>query len=140
MNKKELAELLNGRKYREEITSEEEKKAKDNNLVVVFGASDDLCEFRGAIDEELGAWDGNSFKVKKKKLSVKELGGRNVGWIENKVEGKNVINQIWAPQDEEQQTIASWKFQTEIEHETFKIYDDYELYCIGIVFSIDDLK
>jgi hypothetical protein len=36
MNAKELASVLNGREYREEITEDEEKIAKENNLVVIF--------------------------------------------------------------------------------------------------------
>lgn len=51
----ELASKLNGREYREEITKEEEAWAKQNRLLVVFGASDDLIEFRGLINDESGA-------------------------------------------------------------------------------------
>ena len=58
MTKEELAALINGRKYRHELTDKEEKAAKDARLVVVFGASDDLMEFRGAINDECGAYDG----------------------------------------------------------------------------------
>ena len=46
--------MLNGRSYRNEITSSEEKLAKENNLVVVYGASDDLVELAGAMSEEFG--------------------------------------------------------------------------------------
>ena len=42
MTAKELAELLNGREYGNEITSDEEKLAKESGLVVVFGYSDDM--------------------------------------------------------------------------------------------------
>jgi len=52
MNKEELAKLLDGCEYRKEITHEQDQIAKDNNLVVVFGASDDLTEFRGAFYNE----------------------------------------------------------------------------------------
>ena len=52
MTKEELAELLNGRQYREEITSDEEKIAYENGLIVIFGASDDLTIFKGIIDTE----------------------------------------------------------------------------------------
>jgi hypothetical protein len=40
MTAKELAALLNGRKYLEEITAAEERQAKESGLLVVFGASD----------------------------------------------------------------------------------------------------
>lgn len=57
MTAKELAEMLSGRKYGMEITSEEARAAKDAGLVVVYGYSDDNVEFRGAIDEEVGAYE-----------------------------------------------------------------------------------
>ena len=50
-----LADHLNHRQYREELDDNLEKFAKDYNLVVAFGISDDLIEFRGAFEEEFGA-------------------------------------------------------------------------------------
>lgn len=47
MTAKELAEMLFGRKYGMEITSEEARATKDAGLVVVYGYSDDNVEFRG---------------------------------------------------------------------------------------------
>ena len=55
MTKEQLAELLNGNEYRDEMTKEQEQAAKQNNLLVLFGASDDLLEMRGAIRDEVGA-------------------------------------------------------------------------------------
>jgi hypothetical protein len=46
MTKEAFAELLNGRQYRAELSSEEEQLAMENKLVIVFGASDDLLELR----------------------------------------------------------------------------------------------
>ena len=48
MDAKELAQKLHGRTYGN-ITTQDAAEAKDNDLVIVFGASDDLMEFRGAI-------------------------------------------------------------------------------------------
>lgn len=49
MTKESLAAILNGRTYGDEITKEEEAQAKAAELVVIYGASDDLVEFGGAI-------------------------------------------------------------------------------------------
>lgn len=57
MTKQELAAQLDGREYPFELTPEEKKQAKADSLVVICGASDDLAEFAGAIDDELGAPD-----------------------------------------------------------------------------------
>lgn len=66
ITKEQFAELLNGNEYRDEMTKEQECIAKENNLLVVFGASDDLLEVRGAISDEYGAYDGGEFLLVKK--------------------------------------------------------------------------
>lgn len=53
MNKETLAEMINGRSYRNEMHKEEEQIAKESGLIVIFGACDDLVEFRGAIREKI---------------------------------------------------------------------------------------
>src|SRR5438876_9739640 len=60
MTREELAEKLNGREYGADISDAEEQLAKDAGLVVVFGYSDDNVEFRGAIHDEHGCYDGDS--------------------------------------------------------------------------------
>ena len=67
MTKEELAALLNGMEYGQEF---EDKaglgvmtEGQDDRLVIIYGQSDDLLEFSGAINEELGAWDGCSCKI-----------------------------------------------------------------------------
>ncbi len=58
MNKEELAKRLDGRLIGNEISKEEEAKAQEDGLIVIFGASDDLAEIRGAIYDEVGCYDG----------------------------------------------------------------------------------
>lgn len=65
ITKEELAEKLNGRTYLNEMTEEEEQEAKESELVVVFGQSDDLVELRGAIDDELDMYDGGTIYLTK---------------------------------------------------------------------------
>lgn len=63
MTKEQLAERLNGRSYCNEITTDEEAAAISAGLVVVFGASDDLIEFRGAINDESDCYDCGTVRV-----------------------------------------------------------------------------
>ena len=56
MTKEEFAKMLDGRQYREEMTSNEEKLAESHVLLVCFGASDDLLELRGIIYDEFDAF------------------------------------------------------------------------------------
>ena len=49
----EYAEALKWREMGNELTEEEEQKAKELGFVIVFAYSDDNSEFRGAIDDEV---------------------------------------------------------------------------------------
>ncbi len=53
---KELAKKLDKTQYPFTLSLEEVKYCKENDIVVVFGNSDDLMEFDGAIYEELGCY------------------------------------------------------------------------------------
>ena len=145
MTKEQFAEMLNGREYREEITLKECKAAEENGLVVIFGASDDLVEFRGVIYDEIGAWDGCEFAIatpgteikcteedkyyRAKKLEVVEFeSGKQID--ENKFEA------LWSPDELD----CSWLIKTTVTHASFDILEDGELYCRGVVIDIKDLQ
>lgn len=139
MKKEDLAAILNGRIYRNEITREEQVSAKENGLVVVFGYSDDNMEFSGAIDDEVGAWDGTVAKIyKHPKTGLWDILRED---DEEQAEEWGVdtreIEAVWCPDELDP---ASWLIKSEIPHATFDIFEDEELYCRGIVFSISDLK
>ena len=121
MKKEELAVLLNGREYRNEITKEQEQLAKDNGLAVVFGYSDDNMEIRGAIYNEYGCYNGGKISFNKTGDEIKS--------------GKNSITAVWSPKTPD----CSWIYKTKIPHANFNILEDGELYCVGMVFSVDDL-
>ena len=58
-----LAEYLHGREYRSELTRGLAAAAKAAGLVVIYGASDDLLVFEGAIDDEVGACRGTTVYI-----------------------------------------------------------------------------
>ena len=134
---KEFAETLSGRSIGEEICKDEEKRAAGLGLVVVYGYSDDNVELRGAIDEEVGAYDGTTIRLTKTGV----LQGPACDSAENCecpyfAAAKNAaktIEAVWGAGG------VSWTFETNIPHETFNIYEDGELFCVGIVFSMEDL-
>ena len=121
----DFAKKINGREYGNEITKEEINQARENGLVMVYGSSDDLMEFVGAIEEEVNCLTGGYFRINSKNLKVKK----------GDVTSKNKIYADWNNRNKN----ASWCYDTEIHHSTFNIYEYGELYCIGIVFSIYDL-
>ena len=137
MTKEELAKKLNGRKYREEITPEEEQEAKSNNLVVVFGASDDLMEFRGAIYDEIGVWEGGVVSIDKNGPIINECDSDECPYFERRKELGTKIEAIWAPPE---YRCVSWAYKTEIPHAKFSVMEDGKVYCRGIVFSLDDVR
>lgn len=134
---KQLAELLDAREYDNEITPEEEKLARDNNLVVVFGASDDLCEILGAIDDEVGCYNGGNFFINKNGVSDITEEDEEVlnkyGVLDQIKDQNRGITAIW------DQDGYSWTYKTDIPHETFEIVDNGNKYCRGIVFSLEDI-
>ena len=103
---------LNGRDYGKEITPFEEQRANELGFVVVFGYSDDNAEFRGAISDEIGCFNG----------------GRVFE------QGDKYIDAVWCEGD------YSWTYNTNIPHATFDIYENGEKYCKGIVFKRSDTK
>ncbi|MBQ6517815.1 MAG: hypothetical protein IJI14_03790 [Anaerolineaceae bacterium] len=135
ITKEEFAAKINKRRYGEELTKAEEQEAKENGLIVVFGASDDLMEFRGAIDDEAGCYDGGEVTFDSK------------GTSDDGEYHKNTIEAIWCGEDPEnldkEGRVITWTYRTEIPHVTFMIYDeldDLEPYCRGIVFSVEDIE
>ena len=51
------------------------------------------------------------------------------------VKNAKTIEAVWC----DNASGASWSYKTDIPHETFNIYEDGELFCVGIVFSVEDL-
>ncbi|MFS1704298.1 hypothetical protein [Alteromonas sp. AMM-1] len=137
MNAVELANELNGTEYPFRPTREVIQKAIDNSLVIVYGASDDLMEFEGAIVEEIGVYDGGTAYVYKCGV----LGSRDdldtdeelELWFKNKSDSKP-IEAKWCDDDN-----YSWTYQTDIPHATFDIVEGDEKYCRALVFSVDEI-
>lgn len=125
MNAETLAKKLNGVEYRNEVSEELRQKAKENRLVIVYGASDDLLEFDGAIYDEIGAWDGCE-------CYVNEHGEISM----NDGNGGQLIEAIWCPEYLD----TSWEIKTDIPSFAFDVMEDGKLYCRSLVFSLDDIK
>ena len=136
MTAKELAEMLAGREYGMEITKGEAQRAADTGLVVVYGYSDDNVEFAGAIDDEVGAYDGGTiYLTSTGVLQEPDCGNDDCPYFARERDKAAVIKAVWHNSGG-----PCWTFETDIPHETFTIVDDGEPWCIGIVFSMKDLE
>ena len=131
MDIKEYAAMLNGREYNyPQFTNEEMQLAKNNGFVIVYGASDDLMEFDGAIYEEAGCFDGGEVYFDKTGAVFDE-----------EFENSKCIEAVWCDKErtDEKGNVITWTYKTDIPHETFMIYEDDEPYCEAIVFHIDEV-
>lgn len=129
MNAKEFAAMLNGREYRREITKAEEKEAKAAGLIVAFGASDDNLELRGAVDDEIGAYDGGAATIFTDTLEV----SREDGCKECRKRAPNfTIEAEWSPKV----PAASWLITASVPFEPFDIMEDGSLFCRGAVITL----
>ena len=140
MDLKELAEIMNNCEYRKErdvLTEEVLKELGELGIVVLFGASDDLMEFRGAIYDEVGCYDGGRAYLTKDGLLVNECDNDECPFFEELKGNANQIDAIW---DEEG---YSWIYKTNIPHETFDVIETYDdettKYCRGIIFYLKDV-
>ncbi len=133
MDIKEFAKSISGKEYGyPQFTKEEIETAKENEFVIVYGASDDLMGFEGAIQDEGGCFDGG-------KIFFNRNGVCQDG--EKEKDYPNWINAIWCGGEKDVDGRGiTWAYETEIPHETFMIYEGCEPYCRGIVFSINDVN
>lgn len=135
MTAAELAAKLDGREIGTEISKAESNAAKDAGLVVVYGYSDDNVEFAGAIDDEVGAYDGGTIHLTSTGiLQEPDCGNNDCPYFARERDKAAVIKAVWHNGGG-----PCWTFETDIPHETFTIVDDGEPWCIGIVFSMADL-
>jgi hypothetical protein len=107
---KEMAEKLNGLEYGCEPDDKIMIELKNNRMVIVFGASDDLIEMRGASEGEYGAYEGGTICSNKRRK----------------------ITAVWNPTVK--QSPYCFTYDTDISHECFEVLEEGDKYCEGIVF------
>lgn len=130
MDIKEFAKSISGKEYGyPQFTKEEIETAKENGFVIVYGYSDDLMEFEGAIEGEADCYLGGG--VCFNKLDI--IRGRIIL-------PSSKVTAIWNRDEDENGNLITWTYETSIPHETFMIYECTEPYCRGIVFRIEDVR
>lgn len=117
-----VSEYFDGREYGEECSKEEERYLKETGLVLVFGASDDLCEFRGAISDEAGCYDGGEVYLE------------STGIVRNCPNRKPYGTRLSITWND-----GIWRYEINVPHAEFNVLEDENLYGKGIVFYADSL-
>lgn len=134
MTAQELAGKLTLGEMGEEISDELAQSAKASGLVVVYGASDDLMEFRGAIHDEADVYDGEDVFIDSQGLLPDRDNIDDDEELEKFfIRKRGKLHKIKAISN---QGGYSWVFETEIPHVTFEILEDGDTYCRGIVFKL----
>ena len=131
MTKEELAATLNGRQYREEMTMDEERAAKDAGLVVIYGASDDLMEMRGAVRDEICGPDFAYFE--RDGILSNDCEDEECPYFDRLKQKATTVEAVWGSEG------YSWIYKTTIPHAPFDIMEDDDKYCRGIVFALGDV-
>lgn len=133
MTPQEAAALIDGRQYRDEVTAGIRDALKLHGLVAVFGASDDLMEFNGAINNEIGCYNGGTAYLDRSGLIENDCENDRCPHFEEAKKGASTIEALWDVDG------FSWRYKTNIPHATFIIREDDENYCEGIVFALADV-
>ena len=139
-NLKQIQNLCEGIQYSRNIPEEAKKLAKENNVVVIVGGSDDLMYCYGA-DSYLAdhcehgyGWDGDSLEGisdNKLEFEAKQL-GLKIWWcgeIEDKglkIEGYSTTNS----------GAFSYSVNDQIESLDFKVFEDNDVYCTGKIIKL----
>lgn len=135
MTMKEFAEMLSGREYGTEISRSEEQQAADAGLLVLYGYSDDNVEIAGTYNDEIGAYNGTTVHLTKTGvLQEPDCGQEDCSYYAAARDATKSVQAVWNDKGG-----PCWMFETDIPHETFNIYEDGELFCVGIVLNVEDL-
>lgn len=133
MDAREAAVALDGNEYGNEGNPELFAAMKAAGLVAVFGASDDLMEFRGAIDDEVGCYDGGTAYLTSCGLLSAKCDNDDCPHEKHQRQTATKLNAVWDSDG------FSWVYDTTIPHVQFAIFEDNEPYCRGIVFALADV-
>jgi hypothetical protein len=133
MTPQELAEKLTGIEYPCKIDKALVESAKQHGLVIVYGASDDLMEFEGAIYDEL-ARGGTTAHLDASGLIQNECEEEDCPYFARLLKNAVTIKALWAEEGD-----YSWTFKTQIPHATFEVVEDGAPYCRGLVFKLADV-
>lgn len=133
MTPSEAAAKLDGNQYRKEGSKELFAAMKAGGLVAVYGASDDLMEFEGAISDEVGCYNGGTAYLTSAGLLQNDCENDDCPHFKKLKERAATIEANWDDGG------FSWRYETKIPHVKFIIKEDDENYCEGIVFALADV-
>lgn len=140
---KKIQKICEGIEYSRHIPKEAEKLAKENNIVVIVGGSDDLMYCYGAKsfltehEEHSEGWDGCNLAKdagrKKLRKEAKQL-GLKIFWGGSIQDTGETIKDY----DIDKSGAFSYQVAENIKHLEFKVMEDKSVYCTGIIIQLPD--
>ncbi len=139
----QIKSICDGVSLNRDIPEEAKELAKQNNVVIIVGGSDDLMYAYGAESfltdyiEHSEGWDGcdltqhacdEQLLKEAKQLGLKIFWCGEIKQTGEKIEGYNV----------DESGAFSYKVNDDIEHLNFKVMEDDEVYCTGIIIKLPD--
>lgn len=144
MNKlEEIKAICDGIEYSRHVPKEAEELAKENNIVIIVGGSDDLMYCYGAecyltdYCEHSYGWDGDTLKDIDDKQLEKEAEqlGLMIYWCGEIKHSKYSIENY----NLDEMGAFSYSVKDEIESLDFKVMeDDNDVYCTGKIIKLPD--
>ncbi len=135
MDLKEFAKMLDGRSIGDEVTKEIKEIAYINKIVIIHGASDDLAIVDGVLGDECGGlYSGGEIAFANGKVFSKECEDDECPHESRIFDAAKKVEADWCAKDK-----PCWSYSTSIPHEKFRIFEDGEVWCEGIVFFQKDI-
>lgn len=135
MTTKDWATKLNGREYPFRLTKEEKAEMAKDGIVVLYGASDDLMEFEGAIEGEVGVYCGGEAYLTPHGMLHNRCDDDDCPYYADEKASAVTITALWCKEEP-----YSFTYIVPFPHETFDVMEDGEPYCRGAVFYRSDIK
>jgi hypothetical protein len=151
MTVKEWAKKISGFEYPADELDNLNKEMAADGIIIAYGASDDLLEFRGVIYDGVGAWEGVEVRISSRGKGTafifdEEENQDSAKFNRKEIAAMQKVKAIWSPKCRDvedngsDEVFASWLIETEIPHEAFDIMEDGGLFCRGVVFHVDNVK
>lgn len=145
----QIQKICDGIEYSRHIPEEAKNLAKENNILIIVGGSDDLMYCYGAdsylaneVEHGVG-WDGEDLTKyehdKKLRKEAKQL-GLKIWWC-GKIEDKGLFIKDYSVSES---GAFSYSVNSEIKHLNFKVLErgnEPDVYCTGIIIKLpEDFK
>lgn len=134
---KEAKERFGRREIGHEVSAADKAWLIENNLVVIYGASDDLAEIDGAVCDEVGiGWRNKSILFHRGSVYVPECDDEGCPHEEAIRNNCERVGVRW----DESITGPSWYYIATFPHETFDVYDGDDYYCQAVIFKAESIR